>query len=465
MFIRFKVKNFLSFNEMTEISMIKGKVKNKSERVFENNELKILKFAAIFGANASGKSNIVKAIDFARDCIVDEFPNYKRDLYFKGSNNKNTNEASYFEFEILVNGIVYSYGFEINLTNNKLISEWLIKLKQSKEEIIYSRELKTKKFKINISDLNKDLKTKIEVYFDDLKDNEDVLFLHEMNRLKDKLYKDKSNVNILKDIFNWFEKKLTVYGSNNLNSRYTYLLDKRNSDKILETIKLFNTGICKYEFKKIPLDDMLSDLPKIVAKDVLRDIEKTRKDFSKLNDKKKNFFKSIDEAIPFAGLRSETSFNILSITKEGEIFASEIKLNHNNSIYEFEFEEESEGTRVLFDLMEILFDEKDKFYIIDELDRSLHPQLTYKFIQTFLLLAKKRNAQLMVTTHESRLLDFELLRQDEIWLVDKNKNGESSIYSLDEYNVRYDKKIDKAYLEGRYGGVPIFNTIFPIEDN
>ena len=70
----------------------------------------------------------------------------------------------------------------------------------------------------------------------------------------------------------------------------------------------------------------------------------------------------------------------------------------------------------------------------------------------------------MVTTHESRLLDFDLLRQDEIWLVEKNDKGESSIYSLDEYNVRYDKKIDKAYLEGRYGGVPVFNSIFPIEE-
>jgi AAA15 family ATPase/GTPase len=69
----------------------------------------------------------------------------------------------------------------------------------------------------------------------------------------------------------------------------------------------------------------------------------------------------------------------------------------------------------------------------------------------------------IVTTHESRLLDFDLLRRDEVWFVDKNEKGESSIYSLEAYNERFDKKIDKAYLEGRYGGVPIFSSIFPVK--
>ena len=97
------------------------------------------------------------------------------------------------------------------------------------------------------------------------------------------------------------------------------------------------------------------------------------------------------------------------------------------------------------------------------MDRCLHPSLSYKFIKTFLQKAEKSNIQLIVTTHESRLMDFNLLRRDEIWFVNKKSSGESDIYSLEEYNERFDKKIDKAYLEGRYGGVPIFSTVFPIE--
>ena len=94
----------------------------------------------------------------------------------------------------------------------------------------------------------------------------------------------------------------------------------------------------------------------------------------------------------------------------------------------------------------------------------MHPSLTYKFVDTFLEEAAKKNIQLIVTTHESRLMDFDLLRRDEIWFVDKKKNGETDIYSLEEYNERFDKKIDKAYLDGRYGGVPIFSTVFPIKE-
>ena len=102
--------------------------------------------------------------------------------------------------------------------------------------------------------------------------------------------------------------------------------------------------------------------------------------------------------------------------------------------------------------------------MIDELDRCLHPSLTYKFVEIFLKLASKKEIQLIVTTHESRLMDFELLRRDEIWFVDKRKSGESNIYSLEEYNTRFDQKIDKAYLEGRYGGVPVFNAVLPIKE-
>jgi AAA15 family ATPase/GTPase len=85
-------------------------------------------------------------------------------------------------------------------------------------------------------------------------------------------------------------------------------------------------------------------------------------------------------------------------------------------------------------------------------------------VKAFFEYSKNRNVQLIVTTHESRLMDFDLLRRDEIWFVDKDQSGASNIYSLEEYNERFDKKIDKAYLEGRYGGVPLFTSIFPIEE-
>lgn len=131
----------------------------------------------------------------------------------------------------------------------------------------------------------------------------------------------------------------------------------------------------------------------------------------------------------------------------------------------FNLAEESDGTVRVLDLLEILLSGENKTYVVDELDRCLHPSLTYKFIETFLQKAAKSNIQLIVTPHESRLMDFDLLRCDEIWFVNKKKSGESDIYSLEEYNERFDKKIDKAYLEDRYGGVPVFSTVFPIKED
>ena len=91
--------------------------------------------------------------------------------------------------------------------------------------------------------------------------------------------------------------------------------------------------------------------------------------------------------------------------------------------------------------------------------------LVYRFVDTFFKFADKTKKQLIVTTHESRLMDFDLLRRDEIWFTDKRKSGETDMYSLDEFNTRFDQKIDKAYLEGRYGGVPLFTSIFPLKED
>ena len=142
-----------------------------------------------------------------------------------------------------------------------------------------------------------------------------------------------------------------------------------------------------------------------------------------------------------------------------------IKFEHRNNDGEYSFSEESDGTIRLLDLIEILLNNKrNKVYVIDELDRCLHPQLTYRFVENFLNKTDSKNVQLIVTTHESRLLNFDLLRRDEIWFANREKNGPTKLYSLEDYNERFDKKIDKAYLEGRYGGVPIFETLFPIGD-
>ncbi|MEA3351143.1 MAG: AAA family ATPase, partial [Chloroflexota bacterium] len=103
-------------------------------------------------------------------------------------------------------------------------------------------------------------------------------------------------------------------------------------------------------------------------------------------------------------------------------------------------------------------DNEDKVFIVDELDRSLHPKLSYELIKLFLSNGVSES-QLIATTHESHLLDQDLLRRDEIWFVEKDQNGASHVYSLEEYAPRYDKDIEKGYMMGRYGAIPVFGNM------
>lgn len=162
-------------------------------------------------------------------------------------------------------------------------------------------------------------------------------------------------------------------------------------------------------------------------------------------------------------IRNNIDFWIIVITAKGEFkYKRFVFLHDENTSHDFSLQDESDGTLRIFDLAEVLLcPSSNKTFLIDELDRCLHPSLTVQFVKLFLNMACKEEYtnQLIVTTHESRLLDLNILRRDEIWFVSKEKSI-SRIYSLEEYNERFDKVIDKAYLEGRYGGIPIFESIY-----
>ena len=452
MLIRFSVGNFLSFKEVQEFSMIKGKTKSKSDRIFDADKLKLLKFAAIFGANASGKSNLVSSFKYAQTAIIRGIPKKGKISPFKLDAGY-ADKPSYFEFEILINNDSYAYGFEILLKKNQIVSEWLIQLSPTgNDKTIFSRDIANGKFQSDLKITSTTLKNKFNVYSDDSKNNTEILFLNEMNRAKNELYKEKNDLTIFKDIFEWFEDRLDVNYPNRPISDYSYFRDTANKDEVCRVISSLGTGITNYEEKKSSLEQLQQQLPKVVY-------EQLEEDINEWKIAKKNEIKASSISI-----RINDMYYVISMDKDDTLEVATIVFNHGNDAI-FDFSEESDGTRRILDLIEILFSGESKVYIIDEIDRSLHPQLTYKFIQEFLTAAKKRNIQLVITTHESRLLDFGLLRQDEIWIANKTLTGATELYSLDEYNVRFDKKVDKAYLEGRYGGVPIFSTIFPVKED
>ena len=452
MLVRFSVGNFLSFKEVQEFSMIKGKTKSKSDRIVDAGKLKLLKFAAIFGANASGKSNLISSFNYAQTAIVRGISKKVNPSPFKLDTNY-ANKPSYFEFEILVNNDSYAYGFEVSLEKSQIVSEWLLQLSPTgNDRTIFNREVLNGEFQSDLKITSTTLKNKYNVYSDDSKNNTEILFLNEMNRAKGELYKEESELIVFKDVFDWFVHKLDVNYPNRPISDYSYFRDAENKEEVCRVIRSLGTGITNYNERKSSLEQLQQQLPKALIEMLEEDI----KDWTIAEKKEKK--------VSSLSIRINDMYYVISMDKNNEIEVTTIVFNHGNDAI-FDFSEESDGTRRILDLIEILFSGESKVYIIDEIDRSLHPQLTYKFIQEFLTAARKRNIQLVITTHESRLLDFGLLRQDEIWIANKLTSGATELYSLDEYNVRFDKKVDKAYLEGRYGGVPIFSTIFPIKED
>jgi uncharacterized protein len=124
--------------------------------------------------------------------------------------------------------------------------------------------------------------------------------------------------------------------------------------------------------------------------------------------------------------------------------------------YSISFDEESDGTQRFLHLLPALYHLKTrcKVFVIDELDRSLHPLLAHALIKFFVDSCPGACQQLIVTTHETHLLDRDLLRRDEIWFVEKDAKQQTHLYSLTELKVRNDLRIEKSYLQGRFGAIP-----------
>lgn len=459
MLIRFNVKNFLSFSEREnsktqEFSMIAGKVRNKREHIYDNGKMKLLKFAAIYGANASGKSNLVKAIEFMRQAILFGLPEGHTDKYCKISED-NKYKESYFEMEVMLGEKYYAYGFEVILSQSRFISEWLVELTvDNKENLIFSRDIQNGVYEFGNIIKRKGLIDKLNVYAEDIQEDGSALLLSIMNQNKRTLYQQYKSVIVFQNVYRWIQKGLDVNYPDRPISDYSYMAETENVEEICRIIAAFGTGIKGFRMVEVPVEKILGYLPKQIRDTLVADIEKRIAELK--NDKEENRIGII--------MRSNRDFFILDVDKEENIVCRTIKFSHGKENILFNLSEESDGTVRILDLLEVLLSGEGKTYIIDELDRCLHPSLTYKYVDSFLQLAEQKNIQLIVTTHESRLLDFDLLRRDEIWFVNKRKTGESDIYSLEEYNARFDQKIDKAYLEGRYGGVPVFSTVFPVKE-
>lgn len=439
MLIRLFVENFKSFNSRTEFSMVtSSKIRDKETHEMHIKKVKLLKNAVIYGANAAGKSNLIEVFNFIKFCVEKKVPFGSSNLFCK-LQKENENRKSTFEIMFTIGEKVYDYGFSVLFSKRKIIEEWLYELDGSKEPKCIFECSSNDKPVLGLKGLNEDDINRFNTYAEDYQDLTSTLFLTELNR--NKKYMNDSALVVFKEVYTWITKNLIVFKPDTLITNFEYFYEDKSLEKINRLIKAFDTGITEARIENISIDELNKRLPPVIFQEVISDMKEVLDN---------------NQASKFSMRSSDQFFNIV-INKTADPIITTIKLKHDKSYFDYDFNEESDGTRRLFDLIDmLLMNKNDVVFVVDELERSLHPKLTACFLRLFDSLHVDTNIQLIFSTHESTIMDQALFRRDEIWFIERDENNSSKLYSLDRFKERYDKKLSKAYLEGRYGSIPIF---------
>lgn len=425
MLVMFKANNYMSFKDDVILDLRKANYREHMNHVFlVNNEIELLKTVAIYGANASGKSNLISAISSYRNIIVgqlfnEELREEENDNNIKVNNKKirsflldeSSNEIIEFEMIFSYKDTLFQYGYSIE--KNIIKTEWLYI--DNKE--IYDRKGNTVKIKSGTK-YEKILKNYTKL-------REDRLYIALLDYfVTEEVLKEKINI-----FTEYIKEKLNIY--------FEIIIES--------TIK----GVA----------GMVSISDKLVENDTFR-------------MKVSEYISKIDVGIKEIIVDEEVVTNRRTGDKRKE---ATIKCVHN--VYDangiiigekaFELYDESSGTIRFISFIQNILEliEEGGVFVVDELSSRLHPLLTKFIVDIFQSDVNKKNAQLVFTTHDLSLLNSEQFRRDEIVLMDKNEQGVSNIYSLADLGVRKDASYSKDYLKGKYGAIPIIKESINKRDN
>lgn len=442
MLVQFTVGNYRSFQEPVTLSLLAANLDHTDDLLVQDNtfiagdELKLLKATAIYGANASGKSNLAKAIDFVKWFMMNSFTALKPTDKIHAEpfrlDVKSERNPSCFEIVFFVKNRRYRYGFEV--TQDRVISEWLYdvpKRRKSTDKEIYERELFFRQGDtIRIPAKQAYMKGGI-VDRAVLKKftRANALFISVSAQL---------NVKVADDILTWVTYNLNITsGSQDYGySRYTIrcLANNNNKLEILNLIRKLDLGIDHIEINQTELSSSSLNLDSLLV--------------------------TVPDVIKDMIIQSETVVST-------DVITSHRKIDHDGNltlIEQFKLtEHESEGTQKVFafsgPLIETL--KKGGVMIIDEFDASLHPVISLAIIRLFNSQeTNPNNAQLVFMTHDTNLLDQRVLRRDQIWFTEKNRYGITDLYSLAEYKSNgSNEDLEENYIQGRYGAVPYLRDL------
>lgn len=423
MFIEFNVTNYRSIRDTQTISMAASKYYNELDEMncFDSSVVglpKLLRSAVIYGPNAAGKSNLFRALHFMQSYVLKSHAMQEgqaiKTVPF-ALNTLSQTASSEFEIFFLQDNIRYQYGFTAN--RMRVTKEWLLAFPEGKAQRWYERE------------------------YDDNTDNDKWYFgtkftgrrqLWQEATRKNALFLSTAiqlNNEQLKPVFSWFQNKLvTILPSAQIMLNLS--LDQCTSEegilRIMEFMNSADIGIAGIEIKKIPMPPLKSemlplDMPQPIREKVLLEMQgKELPDIQFLH-------------------KTDTGVSV-----------------------SFRLSDESDGTRRLFAFAGPWLDvlAKGRILFVDELSTSLHP-LMVRFLLGLIQNPEinRYNAQLIFTTHDTSVLDADILRRDQIWFVEKDDKQASKLYPLSDFKPRQGEALEKGYLKGRYGALPFIGEL------
>lgn len=427
MLIEFSVGNYKSFKDIATFSMVAAPLTAKDKTLDENNvftvdeELKLLKSAVMYGANASGKSNFVTAVNFMREMVLNSSKNTQANEPISIEpfllSSETAGKPAHFEMVFRLDGRVYRYGFEVN--QKEVVKEWLFYTPKSRETKLFERQ----NGHFSISSTFKEGKIVVE------QTRNNALFLSVVAQF---------NGPIAIKLLQWFYDLIIVSALNpaTILQNFTLELFDREDYKqfITQLVNELDTGV-----GDIQIDKSQFQLPTFVKV---------------LPDELKDVLAQLSNVAMQHNIQQSkiwTTHTILNA--QGQIVGSK-KFDMNT--------QESAGTNQIFSLAGLfaIALKIGKILIIDELNARLHTLITQKFVALFNSnQTNPHHAQLVFTTHDTNLLSKEIFRRDQIWFAEKNQVHSTVLYSLAEFKIRNDASFEKDYILGRYGAIPFIGDL------
>lgn len=447
MLVQFSVENFLSFNEEQVFSMVASIGDQHSQHLVPDVPRKgdsLLRGAAIYGANAAGKSNLVQAMLSAQKIILEGTVDAKGIKISPFKLSGDNPRPSKIEFIIQSGNVLYNYGFHVDA--DCVYDEWLYATPH-KQEVLYFQRTTTPRGQIEV-EFGASFKGRS-------KSHEHILYSLTQDMAPNQLFLTKvalQNVAEVIPLHDWFETSLVVIPTDRVEMNLAHRVAVGPDFANFLGVWLREAGI---------------GVERVEIRPDAEPIDLTG-NFPAYNEAWRGFVRQqmLESRENFPGrllrcLGADGEPSLFRLGEDGQWYHAPLRLWHRTASgreVPFDMAEQSDGTRRLMDLISTLYQMRQlpgQVVVIDELDRRLHPLLSRLFVQTALECdAEHRHSQLIFTTHDTTLLDLDLLRRDELWFVEKDRGGASHVYSLAEFKVRPDLKIEKGYLNGRFGAIP-----------